>query len=140
MQAAVLEPVVDSSLEQWLRRVISDPIRPGVVDLSERPQARDGRPVGVLARVGRRTRPVFGRSYRHSGSGMSLEEIVQLRLALQSNRSVKVLKIPFDNSSRSKLLDGLRQLAGALGELTALEHLTIVTQSNETMSMVIIAF
>jgi hypothetical protein len=134
MQTAVLEPVVDSPFQQWLRRVINDPIRPGVVDLSEFPALK-------CYGVGRPEPARHGRPARNGRSpGLSLEELMQLRLALQSNRGVKMLKIPFDASSMSTLLDGLRQLAGTLGELTVLEHLTIFTQFNDTMGMVIIAF
>jgi hypothetical protein len=90
----------DGSFEQWLLRALNNPSLPGVIDMS----------------------PFMGYS-------LTAEEVRQLKLALQSNSNVRVLKLcaKFSRYDRRSLIkaDGLSQIAEPLGKLTALQQLDL---------------
>ena len=110
------EPLLDMqasndgvSFGQWLIRTVNDPSLPGVIDLSQ---------CSVL--------------FTRSSCLLTAEERGQLKLALQSNSNVRVLKlcppIPANTLTSRMLLnvDGIREIAEPLGKLTALQHLDLV--------------
>ncbi len=93
----------DVSFEQWLLPALHDPSLPGVIDLNQ---------CTVL-----RTRP---------SCLLTAEELRQLKLTLQTNSNMRVLKIngiPYDNWSLN--IDGLKEIADTLGKLTALQQLDV---------------
>jgi hypothetical protein len=98
----------DVSFEQWLLRTVNDPSLPGVIDLSQ---------CSVL--------------FTRSSCLLTAEERGQLKLALQSNSNVRVLKLcppitAIALSSRMLLnVDGIREIAEPLGKLTALQQLDL---------------
>jgi hypothetical protein len=101
-------PSNDVSFEQWLLRAataLSDSSLPGVLDLSQ---------CSVLI-----TRP---------RCSLTAEEVRQLKLALQSNSNLKVLKICVTTSRWDAdfillNINGLNEIAETLGKLTALQQL-----------------
>ncbi len=98
----------DVSFGQWLLRTVNDPSLPGVIDLSQ---------CSVLL-----TRSSFL---------LTAEERGKLKLALQSNSNVRVLKLcpPITAIVRtfrmSLNVDGIREIAEPLGKLTALQQLNL---------------
>ena len=99
----------DVSFGQWLFRTVNDPSLPGVIDLSQ---------CSVL--------------FTRSSCLLTAEERGQLKLALQSNSNVRVLKLSpmipeFLIPSGMLLLDvdGIREIAEPLGKLTALQQLNL---------------
>ena len=98
----------DVSFGQWLFRTVNEPSLPGVIDLSQ---------CSVL--------------FTRSSCLLTAEERGQLKLALQSNSNVRVLKLcpPIPEyllSSRMLLdVDGIREIAEPLGKLTALQQLNL---------------
>ena len=98
----------DVSFGQWLLRTVNDPSLPGVIDLSQ---------CSVL--------------FTRSSCLLTAEERGQLKLALQSNSNVRVLKlcppIPANTLTSRMLLnvDGIREIAEPLGKLTALQQLNL---------------
>ena len=98
----------DVSFGQWLLRTVNDPSLPGVIDLSQ---------CSVL--------------FTRSSCLLTAEERGQLKLALQSNSNVRVLKLcppipEYSLSSRMLLdVDGIREIAEPLGKLTALQQLNL---------------
>jgi hypothetical protein len=94
----------DVSFEQWLLRALNDPSLPGVIDLSQ---------CTIL--------------WTRSSCSLTAEELRQLKLALQSNSNVRVLKLhnvnPFGNALLN--VDGISEIAEPLGKLTALQQLDL---------------
>ncbi len=88
------------SFEQWLLRALRDPSLPGVIDLS---------PCTVLS-----TRSSFL---------LTAEEVMQLKLALQTNSNLRVLKIIGRSYNNWLNINGLNEIAEPLGKLTALQQL-----------------
>jgi hypothetical protein len=93
----------DVSFEQWLLRALNDPSLPGVIDL---------RQCTVL-----RTRP---------SCLLTAEELRQLKLALQTNSKLTVLKLDGRNYHDVSLTeDGLKEIVDTIGKLTALQQLDL---------------
>ena len=98
----------DVSFGQWLLRTVNDPSLHGVIDLSQ---------CSVL--------------WTRFICSLTAEELGQLKLALQSNSNVRVLKLcpPITAIVRtfrmSLNVDGIREIAEPLGKLTALQQLYI---------------
>ena len=91
----------DVSFEQWLLCALNDPSLPGVIDLSQ----------CTVLRTRRRCL-------------LTGEELMQLKLALQTNSNLRVLKINGESyGDRSLNIDGLNEIAEPLGKLTALQQL-----------------
>ncbi len=91
----------DVSFEQWLLRALNDPSLPGVIDLSQCTVLRT----------------------RHKCL-LTGEELGQLKLALQTNSNLRVLKINGKSDTDWSLnIDGLNEIADTLGKLTALQQL-----------------
>jgi hypothetical protein len=93
----------DVSFGQWLLRALNDPSLPGVIDLSK---------CSVL--------------WTRSSCSLTAEELGQLKLALQSNSNVRVLKLQTAEdhfADRLLNLDGISEIAEPLGKLTALQQL-----------------
>ncbi len=99
----------DVSFEQWLLRALNDPSLPGVIDLSQCTVLRTRR-----------------------SNLLTAEELGQLKLALQTNSNLMVLKLngkPYDGKPYDELLDrslnvdGLKKIVDTFGKLTALQQL-----------------
>ena len=91
----------DVTFEQWLFRALNDPSLPGVLDFSK---------CTVL-----RTRSSFL---------LTAEELRQLKLAMQSNSEIRVLKLCTATTGQRLLnVVGLSEIAEPLSNLTALRHL-----------------
>ncbi len=88
------------SFGQWLLRTVNDPSLHGVIDLSQ---------FSVL-----RTR---------SSCSLTAEELGQLKLALQSNSNVRVLRLHMSVNDFGP--EGARALSEPLGKLTALQQLDL---------------
>jgi hypothetical protein len=91
----------DVSFEQWLLCALNDPSLPGVIDISQCTVLRTRRSCLLTA-----------------------EELRQLKVALQTNSNLRVLKLNGKSFSECSLnVDGLNEIAKPLGKLTALQQL-----------------
>ena len=91
----------DVSFEQWLLCALNDPSLPGVIDLSQCTVLRTRRSCLLTA-----------------------EELRQLKVALQTNSNLRVLKLNGKSFSEFSLnVGGLNEIAEPLGKLTALQQL-----------------
>jgi hypothetical protein len=95
----------DVSFEQWLLRTLNDPSLPGVIDLSQ---------CTVL--------------WTRSSCTLTAEELRQLKLSLQSNPNLRILKLCATTFRSLLTEDGLNEIAEPLGKLTALQQLHLASK------------